>query len=78
MRSCFCPKFENEIKNLEKEKTDLETESYVKSRTLADSFGKEPELLKEYGQRLKWIPKRLREIEMQINQLMDERNRISK
>lgn len=67
-----------EIKQLEKEKTGLETESYVKSRTLADSFGKEPELLKEYGQRLKWIPKRLREIEMQVNQLIEERNRISK
>ncbi len=68
----------NEIKKLEKEKVDLETESYVKSRTLADSFGKEPELLKEYGQRLKWIPKRLREIDMQINQLSEERSRISK
>ncbi len=68
----------NEIKKLEKEKEELETESYVKSRTLSESFGKDPEMLKEYGQRLKWIPKRLREIEMHINQLFEERNRISK
>ncbi len=68
----------NEIKKLEKEKEELETESYVKSRTLANSFGKDKALLKEYGQRLKWIPKRLREIETTIKQLTEERNRISK
>ncbi len=67
-----------EIKNLEKESADLETESYVKARVIADSFGKDQQLLKEYGQRLKWIPKRLREIEMAVKQLTEERNRISK
>lgn len=68
----------SEIKKLEKEKAELETESYVKARVIADAFGKDPQLLKEYGQRLKWIPKRWREIEMAIKQLTEERSQISK
>jgi len=69
----------NEIKNLEKEFEELETESYVKSRHLSKSFGKrEPDVLKEYGRRLKDIQSRQREIESLIKQLKEERNRISK
>lgn len=67
-----------DIQALEKEKEELETESYVKARTLSNSFGKDKEMLKEYGQRLKWIPKRLREIETTIRQLKEERDKISK
>jgi len=69
----------NEIKKLEKEQKDLETESYVKSRHLSKSFDKrEPDVLKEYGKRLKYIQSRLREIESVIKQLKQERDRISK
>jgi len=68
-----------EIKKLEKEKKDLEMESYIKSRTLSDSFNmRSSELLKEYGQRLKIIPRRIREIETTIDRLIEERNLISK
>ena len=67
----------DEIKKLENEQKELETETYVKSRVLSNSFGKDPELLREYGQRLKWIPKRQREIAMRIKALFEERNRIS-
>ena len=69
----------NEIKKLEKEYKDLETESYVKSRHLSKSFDKrDPDVLKEYGRRLKAIQSRLREIESLIKQLKNERDRISK
>jgi ATP-binding cassette subfamily F protein 3 len=67
-----------EIKTLEKEKTDLETETYVKARVLQNAFGKDPQTLKEYGQRLKTIPKLLREIESRVNQLKEERDQINK
>lgn len=69
----------NEIKKLEKEQKELETESYVKSRHLAKSFDKrEPAILKEYGRRLKAIQSRIREIESTIKKLRDERIQISK
>ena len=69
----------NEIKNLEKEQKDLETESYVKSRHLSKSFDKRSsDVLKEYGRRLKDIQTRSREIETTIKKLKDERDRISK
>jgi ATP-binding cassette subfamily F protein 3 len=69
----------SEIKTLEKEKKELETESYVKSRHLSKSFDKrDPETLKEYGQRLKYIQSRLREIESTTKKLKEERDRISK
>ncbi len=69
----------NEIKNLEKERKDLETESYVKSRHLSKSFDKRnSDVLKEYGRRLKDIQTRSREIETTIKKLKDERDRISK
>jgi len=69
----------NEIKKLEGEYKELETENYVKSRHLAKSFDKrEPEILKEYGRRLKIIQSRIREIESTIKKLKDERDQISK
>ena len=69
----------NEIKKLEQEAKDLETESYVKSRHLSKSFNKrDPDVLKEYGRRLKEIQSRQREIESTIRKLGEERDRISK
>jgi len=69
----------NEIKKLEKEYKELETESYVKSRHLAKSFDKrDPEILKEFGRRLKMIQSRFREIETMIKDLKNERDRINK
>ncbi len=69
----------NEIKKLEKEQKDLETESYIKSRVMSESFsGRDSEVLKEYGQRLKFIQKRVREIANTIDELTEERNRIAK
>jgi len=69
----------NEIKKLESEQKELETESYVKSRHLAKSFDKrEPAILKEYGRRLKAIQSRIRSIESTIKKLKDERAKISK
>lgn len=69
----------SEIKALEREKKELETESYIKSRVLSESFtGRDQEMLKEYGQRLKWIQKRVREIDNTIDQLIEERIRITK
>ena len=66
------------IKNLEKEKKDLDTESYVKSRMLTQSFNRRPqEELKQLGQRMKEIQARLREIETTTKALIEERNRIS-
>lgn len=68
-----------EIQSLEKEQKELETESYVKSRQLSKQFDKrDPQTLKEYGQRLKFIQKRIREIESTIKQLQEERERMSK
>jgi chromosome segregation ATPase len=69
----------SEIKKLEKEREELETESYVKSRQLSKSFDKRSsDVLKEYGRRLKYIQTRLREIESTIKELREEKNRISK
>ena len=69
----------SEIKNLENEKKELETESYIKARVLSEPLTRrDPETLKEYGQRLKSIQRRTREIETTIDRLLEERNRISK
>jgi hypothetical protein len=69
----------SEIKKLEKEREELETESYVKSRQLSKSFDKRSsDILKEYGRRLKYIQTRLREIESTIKELREEKSRISK
>jgi ATP-binding cassette, subfamily F, member 3 len=67
-----------ETKSLEKEKADLETESYVKSRFLSDTFGRDQNMIKEYGIRLKDIQKRLREIAVTIDKLQQEKIDISK
>ena len=68
-----------EVKALEKEHKDLETETYIKSRVLTEKFtGRDPQSLKEYGQRLKEIQRRIREIGTTIDRLNEEKNRISK
>ncbi|HOW35579.1 MAG TPA: ATP-binding cassette domain-containing protein [Candidatus Omnitrophota bacterium] len=68
-----------EIKDLEKEKKDLETESYVKVRIVSEPLSRrDSETLKEYGQRLKFIQRRIREIESTITRLTEERDSISK
>lgn len=67
-----------EIKLLEKEQKELETESYVKARFLGESYGKDKQVLKEYGQRLKYIQERQREIEATIKKLREEKEKISK
>ena len=67
----------DEIKRLEKEKQDLETESYVKARILSDSHSqRDSETLKSYGKRLKFIYKRIREIETLIEHLIKENREI--
>jgi ATP-binding cassette subfamily F protein 3 len=67
-----------ESRALEAESKQLETESYVKSRFLSDAFGRDPNMLKEYGIRLKDIQKRLRDIVVILSQLQEEKNQISK
>lgn len=66
-----------EIKAMEDEKKEIETESYVKARVLSNSYGKDPQTIKEYGQRLKWIHQRLREIETKTKDLAEERDQIN-
>ncbi len=67
------------IKDLEKERKELETESYIKARVLSKAFsGRDPHILKEYGQRLKGIHRRIREIGNTIDDLMEERQGINK
>jgi ATP-binding cassette subfamily F protein 3 len=69
----------NEIKKIEREKQELETESYVKGRMLTTFYeNRDGEKIKEYGQRLKYIQSRLREIESTIKQLREEREKMSK
>jgi len=68
----------NEIARLEKEIKDMDTESYVKARVLSNSYGKDPQLLKEYGVRLKEIPKLQRRLAEQIQELEGERANISR
>ena len=67
-----------ETKELEAEQKQLETESYVKSRVLSDTFGRDQDMLKEYGQRLKEIQRRTREIAVTLDKLQEEKIRISK
>ena len=67
-----------DVKNLEKEQQDLETESYVKSRFMSDSFGRDPQMIKEYGIRLKEVQRRQREIVVLLDNLQEEKLRISK
>ena len=67
-----------EIKALEKEAQDLETESYVKSRFMSEAFGRDPAMIKDYGVRLKEIQRRQREIAVTLDKLQEEKVRISK
>lgn len=68
-----------EIGKLEKEKKELETETYVKSRIMSKSANRrDPNTLKEYSKRLKFIQRRVREIGTTIDRLIDERSKISK
>jgi len=66
-----------EIKALEDEQKEIETESYVKARVIGNAYGKDPEMIKEYGQRLKWITQRMREIESKIKALREENQQIN-
>jgi len=63
---------------LEAESKQLETESYVKARFLSDAFGRDSNMIKEYGIRLKEIQKRIRDIVVILDQLQEEKIRISK
>ena len=68
----------NTIKELEQEQKELETESYIKGRSLSESFGRDSATLKEYGQRLKFIQQRLREIASTLTKLREEKEKIEK
>ncbi|NLE65598.1 MAG: ATP-binding cassette domain-containing protein [Elusimicrobia bacterium] len=66
-----------EVRLLDKEEKDLETETYVKSRQMNTSFsGRDPGTLAECGRRLKEIQSRLRDIESTRKRLLEERDRI--
>ena len=67
-----------ETRALEAESKQLETESYVKSRFMSDSFGRDANMIKEYGIRLKEIQKRMRDIVVLLSQLQEEKIKISK
>ncbi|MDE2215061.1 MAG: ABC-F family ATP-binding cassette domain-containing protein [Candidatus Omnitrophica bacterium] len=67
-----------ETRALEAESKQLETESYVKSRFLSESFGRDPNMIREYGIRLKEIHKRMRDIVVILDQLQEEKISISK
>ncbi len=73
-----CKEIKNELKNLEREEKELETETYIKSRVLNTSFsGRDKSQIVEHGKRLKEIQIRLREIESARKRLIEERNKIS-
>jgi len=70
---------ENEIKNLKEEQEEITTESYVKARIMSQPLSsRDPDTLKEYGQRLKYIQHRIREIDTKIAKLKEEKDSISK
>jgi ATP-binding cassette subfamily F protein 3 len=67
------------IGKLDKEKKELETESYIKARVLSgSSVSRDESTLKEYGQRLKFIQHRIRQIENEIDRLREENRQIKK
>jgi ATP-binding cassette, subfamily F, member 3 len=67
----------NELKALEREEKELETETYIKSRVLNTAFsGRGSEERADCGQRLKEIQSRLRDIESTRMRLNEERGRI--
>jgi len=58
------------LRDLEKEKKDLELESFAKAQLLSNQqIFKRPEVAREYGQRLKEIKTRLKEVEKEIEAL---------
>ena len=60
------------LKDLEKERKELELESFGKAQLLSNqNIFKRPEVAREYGQRLKEIKSRLLEIEREIETLKD-------
>jgi ATP-binding cassette subfamily F protein 3 len=68
----------NQIKSFEREEKELETETYIKSRTMNTSFsGRSRDEIAECGRRLKEIQVRLREIESTRKQLIEERDSIN-
>jgi chromosome segregation ATPase len=68
----------NQLRALDKEHKDLETESYVKTRTISESYQtRDQEKIKEFGKRLKEIQSRLREIETLKESLEKEKRSIS-
>jgi len=68
----------NQIKAFEREEKELETETYIKSRTMNTSFsGRSRDEIAECGRRLKDIQVRLRAIESTRKQLLEERDRIN-
>lgn len=67
----------NELKNLDKEEKSLETDSYIKSRKLSESYGN-VQKSKEYGQELKDIQSRLREIQSRRKELEKERDDVGR
>ncbi len=68
-----------EVRDLENEKNELETENYVKARVISSPSGRrDGELLKEYGERLKYIQRRLRAVERTIGDLNAEKESIEK
>jgi len=62
---------------LKKEKIDLEAESYAKARILSNpASARNQQILKEYGRRLKYVQKRMGEIDSEIDGLLEERVKI--
>ncbi|MDP3143366.1 MAG: ABC-F family ATP-binding cassette domain-containing protein [Candidatus Omnitrophota bacterium] len=58
------------LKDLEKEKKELEMESFAKSQLLSNQqIFKRPEVAKQYGQRIKEIKSRLKQIENEVEAL---------
>ncbi|NTV29559.1 MAG: ABC-F family ATP-binding cassette domain-containing protein [Candidatus Omnitrophica bacterium] len=73
-----CKEIKNELKSLEREEKELETETYIKSRVLNTSFsGRDRSQMAENGRRLKEIQIRLREIESTRKRLIAERDQIN-
>jgi len=44
---------------------------------ISNAYGKNPEMIKEYGQRMKWINQRQREIEAKIKALGEEKEQVN-
>lgn len=70
-------KIKNDLKALEREEKDLETETYIKSRVMNTAFtGRDQAQKIECARRLKEIQLRMRDIETERRRLLEERQRI--